>query len=482
MAVVVGVDLGTSKLTALALDTRSGGVLASHSAATPAETTRPADKERGYAEWDARAIISGACACLRSVADRLAERRADLAGIGITGQQHGVVLVDRHLVPWTPFINWQDRRSEQTLPGTGQTYVRRALELAGPDAPRRTGCRLAAGYMGVTLYWMRATGALPDEGLACFLMDYFAAVLTGRRPATDPTCGASSGLLDVTTGTWDADLLAALGLPETLLPPVRPSGDRLGGLTPALAAETGLPAGLPVFVGVGDNQASFVGSVSNPAEAVLVNVGTGGQVATRVDRFRYDPQLETRPFPKGGFLLVSAGLAGGASYAVLERFFREAGATLFGVREPAPLYPLLNHLAGQVPAGSDGLRCEPFFSGTRAHPDLRASWTGVTAANFTPAHLTRALLEGLARTLRSGYERIAPHAGMPRTRLVGAGNGLRENPVLRQIVGQAFGMPLVLPRHREEAAYGAALLAAVGSSLFPDLTAAGRINQYEEDQ
>jgi sugar (pentulose or hexulose) kinase len=165
---------------------------------------------------------------------------------------------------------------------------------------------------------------------------------------------------------------------------------------------------------------------------------------------------------------------------VLERFFRQVGAEFFGVQPGEPLYPLMNRLAAAVPPGADGLQCEPLFSGTRAQPAQRAHLAGASLANFTPAHLTRALLEGMAHTFRDGYERIREHAGRPRCRLVGAGNGLRENAVLAGIVADAFGMPLTFPRHREEAAYGAARLAAVGAGLFPDLVAAGRMIGYDQ--
>jgi sugar (pentulose or hexulose) kinase len=479
MPVVLGMDLGTTKFSALALDTDRGDLVASSTAPNQAEVTAPTDKGRGFSEWDVLAMIAAAYGCLRGVAEQIQGRHHDLVGLGITGQQHGGVIVDEALVPRTPFINWQDRRGEQIDSQSGKTYVQRAAASIGEEAPRRTGCRLATGYLGVTLFWMKETGALPAGGTACFLMDYFGARLTGQRPVTDATCAASSGLLDVATGQWAEDLIAALDLPRTLFPEERPSGDRLGSLTPAVAVETGLPAGLPVFVGIGDNQASFLGSVAHREDTVLVNVGTGGQVAAYTERFTYDRLLETRPFPRGGYLLVSAGLSGGAAYAVLERFFQAVATQLLGASPGPPLYRVMNRLAAQVAAGGEGLRCEPFFAGTRAQPDLRASWSGLSTTNFTPAHLTRALLEGMARTFHQGYEVMARQAQLVGGRLVGAGNGLRENPVLAQIVADAFALPLAVPRHREEAAYGAALLAAVGAGVFPDVGSAGRLIRYQ---
>jgi sugar (pentulose or hexulose) kinase len=479
MPIVLGVDLGTTKITAVAIDTGSGEMVGCHSTPNRAETTSPTDKAPGYSEWDARQIADIGSKCLRRVADQIRDRPERPIGLGIAGQQHGVVLVDDRLAPLTPLINWQDRRANQPFPGSNQTYVQRAVALVGEDAPQRAGCRLAAGYLGVTLFWLKEAGRLPAGATACSIMDYFGGAATGRPLVTDATCAAASGLLDVAASDWDHAAIGALGLSPAMFPPARPSGDFLGGLTNEMAEATGLPAGLPVFVGIGDNQASFLGSVGDPAGAVLVNVGTGGQVAAFTDQFVYDPLLETRPFPRGGFLLVAAGLCGGASYAALERFFRQIGTDVFGATTGEPAYEIMNRLAADVPAGADGLECEPFFTGTRARPGLRASIRGASATNFTPGHLTRAVLEGMARTFRDGYDRITQHTGRPSTRLVGAGNGLRENAVLAEVVADAFEMPMRFPRHREEAAYGAALIAAVGAGVFPDVESAGRLIHYQ---
>jgi sugar (pentulose or hexulose) kinase len=481
MPAVLGVDLGTTTVTALALDTDSGAILACCTRPNQADITTPADRARGRSEWDAHQIAMTACGCLNEVAGALGGRLRDLAGLGITGQQHGGLLLDAGAKPLTPLINWQDRRALETYPAGSRTYLQEACLRLGEDAPRRTGCRLAAGFLAATLFWLKENGGVPHEARACFLVDYFAALLTGKAPVTDATCGGGSGVFDVRAGEYDVDLSAALGLPPGLFPLVRPSGEVLGGLTPALAEASGLPAGLPVCVGIGDNQASFLGSVSERAGSALVNVGTGGQVGVYSKEFipLDDPLLETRPFPRGGYLLVFPGLVGGRTYAVLESFYRQTGAQLLGVPDPAALYPAMTRLAAQVPRGADGLRCEPLFTGTRAEPGLRASFTGLSPENFTPGHLTRALLEGMARAFRDGYERLARHGAGACRRLVGAGNGLRANPVLAQAVADEFGLPLRLPAHREEAAYGAALLAAVGTGVRASLEDAGRLIRYE---
>jgi sugar (pentulose or hexulose) kinase len=480
MSVVLGIDLGTTTITAVALEARRGELLACCTAPNRAEVTAPADKARGRSEWDVTAIAAQARACLRAAGEQLGGRRRDLAGLGITGQQHGVVVVADDLRPLTPLINWQDRRGDEPMPSGGHTYTQRARELAGPDAPRRTGCRLATGYMGVTLFWLKQHRLLPAAGTACFVMDYLGADLTAGNPVTDPTCAASSGLFDVARDEWDLPVLDALGIAPAQLPEVRRSGEPLGGLGEVAAEETGLPPGLPVFVGIGDNQASYLGSVARRDDTLLVNVGTGGQVTAFSESFVYDQELETRPFPRGGYLLVAAGLSGGAAYAVLERFFRAVGAEVLGAAADEPLYPAMNRLAAGVPPGADGLRCEPFFAGTRERPELRASWTGISAENLTPGHLARALLEGMARTFASGQGLIGRVLGRRWPALVGAGNGVRANPLLARLIAEELRLPLRVAAQPEEAACGAARLAAVGAGIFPDLAAACSTIQYAE--
>jgi sugar (pentulose or hexulose) kinase len=327
--------------------------------------------------------------------------------------------------------------------------------------------------MGTTLFWMQSNGVLPTSGTACFIPDLFAAALTGGTPVTDPTLAASSGMLDVAERRWDETIVKALGLPVSILPEVREAGQDVGTVCESAASRIGLPLGLPVFVPIGDNQASFLGSVADRQDSVLVNIGTGAQVAAYTGHYVYAPPLETRPFPMDGYLLVHAGLCGGRSYALLERFFRAVGEQVLQVGAGESVYDVMNRLVASVPIGAEGLRCTPLFTGTREDPQLRGSWSGVSPENFTPAHMTRALLEGIADELASSHGLIRRAAKKAYGQLIGAGNGLRENSVFGGIVADKFAMPMVFPRHREEAAIGAALVAAVGAELVPDLTAAG---------
>lgn len=488
MPIVVSVDLGTTKITSLAVEAGSWDVLAVGTTANDANVTSDADRQRGRSEWDARRIAAQGLACVKQVAMQLGSRVGEIAGIGITGQQHGVVLIDSLGEPVSPLINWQDRRALDAMPVTsgatggfeppvssrslaneaprqwqptrGTTWLQSARDVLGEDSWRRTGCRLHPGFMAVTLLWLKANGLLPNGVQSCFVMDYFGAVLTDRPPITEPSCAGSSGVFDVRSRRWDEESIHALGLPRSLFPDVCEADQIIGRLTSEAAELTGLNAGTPVFAPIGDHQASFLGSVTDREHSVLVNVGTGAQVAVYTDDLDFVPPIELRPFPGGGNLLSNVGLAGGWSYQVLEQFFRDIGRTLFDEQSPAPLYELMTRLAATVPAGADGLRCEPLFNGTRLDPGVRGSITGVSPQNFTASHLARAVLEGMARSLHEGYRAIQQITGHSATKLIAAGNGLRENPLLADIVSGEFGLSLTFTTHREEAAYGAALVVA----------------------
>lgn len=216
MPIVLGLDIGTTTITALAVDVVSGEVAARATAPHDAEVTTGPGKQRGYCEWDASKTIEVSCQCLRDAGRQLGDRRQDLAGIGLTGQQHGLLLVDRANRPQGPFINWQDRRAEEADDRNGNSFLQQARLLAGAESRQRTGCTLSAGYMGVTLFWLKAKGLLPAESTACFIPDYVAAVLAGCTPVTDPTLAASSGLFDVRLNCWDRELMAALSLTSVL--------------------------------------------------------------------------------------------------------------------------------------------------------------------------------------------------------------------------------------------------------------------------
>ncbi|MBC7234287.1 MAG: hypothetical protein H5T69_00480 [Chloroflexi bacterium] len=472
----LGLDLGTSTLSAVVLDVTDGRVVCSHTKDNTA-AYRPGP---GRAELDLDRLRTQLFDLLAEVVELLADCQEEVGAIGVTGQQHGTALLGSDLKPLAPAITWQDRRVEERPAGASMNYLERFIAKAGGEvAFGPLGCRPAAGYLGPTLFWLRAQGRLPGEARACFIPDAAVTWLTGQPPVTDPTDAGSSALYNVLEGRWAWELIDRLGLPRALFPEVRPTGSLAGGLGPEVAARVGLPAGLPVAVALGDNQASFLGSVAEPARSLLINIGTGGQISAQIDAFRRLPGFDTRAFPPDAdgrprYLLVGAGYFGGRTYAYLRDFFGQVGRAFFGASGDEPLYDVMNRLAAEVPPGAEGVRCEPLFTGSRDEPHRRASFTGLSPDTFTPGHLARALLEGIALGYGQLYAAMRPLIG-EREQLVGAGNGLRRNPLLADILSAALGLPLQLTEHEEAAAYGAALVAATAVGLLPHLDKAAAL-------
>lgn len=480
MTLVLGIDLGTTKTTCIAVDTADGRIVANATAATSGSVTSEADRSLGRSEFDARKLIDCAIECLKNIAEKLGSQAREVIGLGITGQQHGMVVVDRDLTPLTPFINWQDQRGNEPSSTAGQTWVEVANQRIASEVAHRTGCRLRTGFMATSLFWLAAHNRLPPSGTACFLMDVFAATLTKSSPVTDPSCAGSAGVFDVPTRQWNHVAIQSLGLSLDRFPTVREAHETVGRLTGELATATGLPTGMPVFVPIGDHQASFLGSVADRHSSVLLNVGTGAQVAVFTPNDDYRFPIELRPFPIAGNLLSCVGLTGGWQFQVVEQFFRKVGEQVFGQTVTEPLYAALTKLAESVPSGAAELNFVPTFSGTRANPTQRGSLTGLSAQNLTPGHFVRSLIEGMATDYRSAYDLILSVTGQPMSQLVTAGNGLRENRLLADIVAAKFGLQPQATRHREEAAFGAALIATVGAGVCRDLNEAGRLVAYDQ--
>lgn len=468
----LGLDIGTTTVTAVVVDAASGDVVRKATAANDAETTSNGDRRKGRSEWDVSRVVDIVRRVMREAADG-----ADVRAIGVTGQMHGMLLVDGDGEPVGPFIGWQDQRAAESADGS--TYLARMVDAVDAADPKGDVCRPKAGYLGATLCWLRANDAVPTGARAVFLPDFIVSRLTSSEVVTEATNAAGSGLFDVRNRAWHDGLIGKLGLERGMLPDVVASGSSAGTLSTAWA-DTGIDEGVPVCAACGDNQASFLGSVRAPDASVLINVGTGGQVSVSAETADAGPGLEARPHVDGRYILVGAGLVGGRTYAWLRDFFVRVGRDVLGVdADPEAVYERMTALAAEVTSGADGLRVEPLLTGTREEPGRRGVIDGVGTANFSPGHVTRALLEGMIEQFRQLYANALAVGAGERGTLVGAGNGIRKNAVLREIAEGAFDAKMRVPRHTEEAAYGAAMLAMVAGGGAGSLDEALGLIQYE---
>lgn len=438
----LGIDIGTTSISLALLDAGSGALIdretVNHAAfiddGCPVGRVQDADKIAAIA--------------LQRVAE-LTGRHGRPACIGLTGQMHGMLYVDDNGGGASPLYTWQDGRGNLPM-ADGVTYA---------QAIRRYGAA-AAGYGLTTHFYMVKNGLVPERAASmATISDYVAMKLTGkRRTAIGADMAASWGCFDLEKKVFRVE--------DGLLPEVV--------VGYPVAGET--PEGVPVTVSAGDNQASVIGSVRDMAKAVLINIGTGSQVSLATDRYiQCGGDIELRPCGDNGYILAGSGLCGGRAYAMLEQFYREAAGL------DAPCYDrMLEQAEAFVEEyGMDAAwRVRTTFSGTRSKPEMRGCIEGIGVDNFRPGALTAGLIAGILGELRVFYDQMTALAGRHAAALVGSGNGLRRNPLMRRMAESVFGMPLQIPAHMEEAAYGAALCALAASGRVKSLGEAQKMIQY----
>lgn len=468
MPIALGLDLGTTSISAVAVG-EDGGLVAKTTKVHHADLK---SLPTGHAEQSPAVILNAAIDALRDVGSKLREPPSCL---GITGQMHGVVLIDESLQPLTNLITWQDKRSLE-LSAHGRSWLEEFRGRCDEADILRTGCTPSPGYLAVTLFALRGRGQVPaDARHSVVVADWLAATLTSSVPTTDRTNAASTGAYDLEQNRW-SDLVENVGIERRLLPQVVESGTVIGGLTNEIAQRTGLPVALPVCGAIGDHQAAVLGSLPSGESAVHVNIGTGGQVSLPVPGFLRTPTSDTRCLPDRRFLLVGAGLAGGDAYAWVRKTVAEWLRHFDIEWSDDEIFERLVELASHAPAGCDGLRAEPFFRGTRREPSRRGVFGGINVVNFTPGHVARAVLEGIADALAGFVEqhRSLPEISGQFTRVIATGNAVRRNPLLAVSLARAFRLPIFTSEHEEEAAYGAAVLAGVRTGVWSDLANASQ--------
>jgi sedoheptulokinase len=451
----LGIDVGTTTITAVVFDHIARAALARATLPSRASSAPSNRAAEGWAEIDLARVMAIVAAVVRQVTDAIGGRANDIIRIGLTGQMHGVAFVGRRGQPVRSAITWQDQRTRASI----EAFIARAGGVGAFDS---MGCVPAAGYLGPTIFWMHQRGELPQCEI-CTIPDAVGTMLTGGRPRIDPTLAASTGIYDVVHGRWAHDVLERLGLPADALPAVSPAGSDLGRIAPGIASALGVSPQAIVGVALGDHQASLIGSDCTRPGQVHVNIGTGGQVSMVVDAFstaNHVHGLETRPFPRDRFIVTGASLCGGEAFELLRRFF-ESAIVAFDVAESArpdaqAMYWAMVRAARDVNADADGLHASTRFDGARHRPESRGAFSGLRRANFTLGHMARATLQGVADELGEFYDVMSERHGAG-VSLTGSGNAIRHNPLLAEIVSARLGMPLSLPPWEDEAATGAAI-------------------------
>jgi xylulokinase len=449
----LGIDVSTTATKALISDDL-GNVLAVASAEYSFETPRPLWSEQHPAVW-----WQGAQDSIRAVLQQFKIDPAQIGGVGLTGQMHGLVLLDEAGNVLRPAILWNDQRTQMQCDEIHRRIGKaRFIQITGNMA--------LTGFTAPKILWVKENEPDVYARVKHVLLpkDYVRYCLTGEY-AMDKADGAGTVLMDLHQRDWSEEVLSALDIPRDWMPPLYEGPEITGEVTFEAAQATGLKAGTPVIAGGGDQAAQAVGVGAVKEGIVALTLGTSGVVfATTNDAF-IEPEGRLHSFchsVPGRWHLMGVMLSAAGSL----RWYRDTFA-------PGVSYDELLAPAQDIPAGSDGLLFLPYLTGERTpHPDplARGAFVGLTVRHGM-AHCTRAVLEGVAFGLKDSFE-LMKSAGLGKINQVRVSGGGAKSPLWRQLLADVFETELVTVNTTEGAAYGAALLAGVGVGNWPDVETA----------
>jgi xylulokinase len=433
---------------------KCGEVAAVASSPHTLQTPKPLWSEQDPREW-----WEAVSASIRSVLQQAGVSGGSVAAVGLTGQMHGLVLLNGAGEVLRPAILWNDQRTQSQCNEIHQRIGRQKfIQITGNVA--------LTGFTAPKILWVQENEPDVYANAQHVLLpkDYIRYKLTGEY-AMDKADGAGTVLFDLKQRTWSAEVLAALGIPSGWMPPTYEGPEFTGKITPEAATATCLKAGTPVAAGGGDQAAQAVGVGAVEPGVVALTVGTSGVVFATTPSALVEPEGRLHAFCHAvpgmwhfmGVMLSAAGSL---------QWYRDTLA-------PGVSFDDLLKEAETVPAGSEGLQFLPYLSGERTpHPDplARGAWVGLTLRHGR-GHLTRALLEGVAFGLKDSFTLIQ-NAGLGQIRQVRASGGGTKGALWRQILASVLEAELVTVNTTEGAAYGAALLAGVGAMAWTDVPAA----------
>lgn len=455
MGAFAGVDIGTTGARAVVVD-ESGTIMTQASTEYPLYTPRPGWSEQDPVDW-----WTGAKQVLGAIG-----RDTSIDAIGLTGQMHGSVFLDADLLPIRPALLWNDQRTAAQCDAiTAAVGEHRLLSIAGNPA--------LTGFQAPKILWLRDNERRNYERVRHVVLPKdFVRLRLSDELATDASDAAGTLLMDVGARKWSGDILEAIQIPAEWLPQIFEGPERTGVLSAAVANELALRKGVPIAAGGGDNAAAAVGTGIVEPGRVSSSLGTSGVVFAHSDAFAPDPSGRLHAFchaVPGAYHLMGVTLAAGASL----RWWRDVvGRTSY--RE-------LGELAARVPPGAEGLLFLPYLTGERSphlDPRARGAFVGLSARHDR-AHMTRAVMEGVAFSLRESID-IMIELGIEIDHVRAIGGGARSDPWV-QMQADIFGLPVRRITIDEGPAYGAALLSAVTAGAFNDVAEASSTIKMRPD-
>ena len=465
MSAYLGIDIGTSGTKTLAIDER-GKILADATETYPCYHPQPLWSEQDPHDWWRATVTT-----VRAVVKKARLKAADVKAIGLSGQMHGSVFLDKSDRVIRRALLWNDQRTASECAEIEQRAGGRRKLIKMVANPALT------GFTAPKILWLRNHEPKNFERLRKVLLpkDEIRRRLTGEH-ATEVSDASGMLLLDVAKRAWSKPLLSKLDLDVNLLGRCYESEDVTGTLTRAVAGELGLSTECVVVGGAGDCAAGAVGNGIVSSGVLGTSIGTSGVMFVHSDELKFDPEGRIHTFchaVRGQWHMMGVTLSAGGSLQWFRNQLCQAEMTA-ARKTGVDSYETLTREAEAVVAGSDGLFFLPYLSGERtphADPNARGCFIGLTLAH-TRGHIVRAIMEGVTYSLRDCFD-IIRGLGVPVRQIRASGGGSRS-PLWRQIQADVFGQKVVTLNAEEGAAYGVALLAAVGGGAFRDVREACR--------
>lgn len=446
-ALFLGIDVSTTGAKALLID-EQGTVVGNATTALSLSNPYPLWSEQDPHEW-----WQGTAASIGQALAQAGASAADVRAVGLTGQMHGLVLLDEGGQVLRPAILWNDQRTAAECEEiTRRLGFERLLALTGNKA--------LTGFTAPKILWVRKHEPEVYARIAHILLpkDYVRYRLTGEF-ATDKADGAGMLLFDLKKRDWSEEVLQTLEIPAAWLPRTFEGPEVTGKITAEAAERTGLLAGTPVVGGGGDQAAQAVGVGAVTPGIVALTLGTSGVVFASTSEPFIEREGRLHAFchsVPGTWHLMGVMLSAAGSL----RWYRDTLA-------PNEDFDHLLAPAAEISPGAEGLLFLPYLTGERTpHPDplARAAFVGLTVRHSQP-HMTRAVLEGVAFGLRDSME-LTRQAGLGEISQVRVSGGGAKSPLWRQILADVMATELVTVNTTEGAAFGAALLAGVGAGVW----------------
>ncbi len=473
MKYVLGIDVGTSGTKSLLTD-EAGKIVSEDS--IEYKMAQPRD---GWAEQDPNDWWEAAADTIASILSKSGVSPDEIAGVGLSGQMHGLVMLSDGGDVIRPAILWCDGRTgDECREITDIIGRERLISISGNPA--------LAGFTAGKILWVRKNE--PENYDKCRVVmlpkDYVRYKLTGEY-ATDAGDASGTNLLDIKVRDWSSAILGDLQIDRALLPPVLESCQIAGRISRRASERTGLKEGTPVVAGSGDNMASAIGTGVVKAGVAFTTIGTSGVVYAQSDRPKIDAKGRIHTFCSAvpsGYALMGCTLSAGQSLKWFKNEFcseESANAQLNGIS----VYKVLDEIAEEIPVGSGGLVFLPYLMGERSpvlDEESRGVFFGISAVH-TKANFLRSVMEGVAFSQRACFDILCENGAAPKEMLICGGGG--SSRLWRQMLADNYCMPVRTLKNNQGGALGAAIMAAVGTGIFGSLDeACGTFLEYGELQ